>query len=60
MNMDDLIHSILIYGYTMLKQERYTKENIDIIIVIIINNLNLFSISLIIEANSYFIFKSSL
>ena len=59
MKIEDLIHSPLIYGYTILKHEIYTKQIIDNKMLIIIKPIKRFPKSLTITANSCFNFKLS-
>ena len=54
MKIEALIHSPLIYGYTILKHEIYTKQIIDKNILINIRPLNRFPKSSTRTDNSYF------
>ena len=59
MKIEDLIHSPLIYGYTILKHEIYTKQIIDNKILMIIRPIKRLSISLTITTNSCHNYKLS-
>ena len=59
MKIEDLIHSPLIFGYTILKHEIDTKQIIDNKIPIIIKSIKWLPKSLAITANSCFNFKLS-
>ena len=59
-NIEDFIHSFLIYGYTILKQQIYTKEITDKKKLSKKNRKNLFLISFKVDINSSFNFESSL